>query len=39
VPLALSARWLTWANQGLQGAVGLITIAIGLRTIVETALT
>ncbi len=22
VPLALSARWLTWANSGLQGAVG-----------------
>ena len=39
VPLALSARWLTWANQGLQGAVGLVTMAIGLRTIVETALT
>jgi ABC-type nickel/cobalt efflux system permease component RcnA len=38
VPIALSARWLTWANRGLQGAVGLITIAIGLRTIVETAL-
>jgi ABC-type nickel/cobalt efflux system permease component RcnA len=38
VPLALSARWLTWANQGLQGAVGLITVAIGFRTIVETAL-
>src|SRR3984893_164559 len=29
IPLALSARWLTWANQGLQGAVGLVTIAIG----------
>jgi ABC-type nickel/cobalt efflux system permease component RcnA len=39
VPLALSARWLTWANQSLQGAVGLITVAIGLRTIFETALT
>jgi ABC-type nickel/cobalt efflux system permease component RcnA len=38
VPIALSARWLTWANRGLQGAVGLITIAIGLRTIAETAL-
>jgi ABC-type nickel/cobalt efflux system permease component RcnA len=38
VPLALSARWLTSANQGLQGAVGLITMAIGLRTILETAL-
>src|SRR5437763_15933593 len=23
VPLAVSARWLTWANPGLQGAVGL----------------
>jgi high-affinity nickel permease len=38
VPLALSARWLTWANSGLQGAVGVITIAIGVRTIVETVL-
>ena len=25
VPLAVSARWLTWANRGLQGAVGLVT--------------
>src|SRR5580700_3509499 len=39
VPFALSARWLTWANQGLQGLVGLITMAIGFRTIFETALT
>jgi hypothetical protein len=38
VPLAVSARWLTFANSGLQGAVGLITIAIGVRTIVETVL-
>jgi High-affinity nickel-transport protein len=38
VPLVISARWLTWANRGLQGAVGLVTIAIGVRTIVETAL-
>jgi ABC-type nickel/cobalt efflux system permease component RcnA len=38
VPLALSARWLTWANSGLQGAVGMITMAIGARTIVETVL-
>ena len=30
VPLAVSARWLTWANSGLQGAVGLVTMAIGL---------
>ena len=29
VPLAVSARWLTWANRGLQGAVGIVTIAIG----------
>jgi high-affinity nickel permease len=38
LPLALSARWLTWANGALQAAVGTITIGIGLRTIVETAL-
>ena len=37
VPIALSARWLTWANRGLQAAVGLVTIAIGLRTIAEAA--
>ena len=36
VPLALSARWLTWANRGLQGAVGVVTIAIGVMTIVVT---
>src|SRR5262245_60268357 len=38
VPLVVSARWLTWANRGLQGAVGLATIAIGLNTVVETVL-
>ncbi|HLJ01770.1 MAG TPA: urease accessory protein [Bradyrhizobium sp.] len=38
VPLALSARWLTWTNRGLQGAVGLATVVIGIRTIMETAL-
>ncbi len=37
VPLAVSARWLTWANSGLQGAVGVITIAIGITTIYATA--
>ena len=37
VPLVVSARSLTWANRGLQGAVGVATIAIGLSTIVETA--
>jgi hypothetical protein len=36
VPLAVSARWLTWTNRGLQGAVGMATIAIGVTTIVET---
>ena len=32
VPLAVSARWLTWANRGLQGAVGVVTIAVGVGT-------
>jgi hypothetical protein len=36
VPLAVSARWLTWANGGLQGAVGVITMSIGVSSIVET---
>jgi high-affinity nickel permease len=36
VPLVASARWLTWANRVLQGAVGLITVAIGINTIVAT---
>jgi cytochrome c biogenesis protein CcdA len=38
VPLAVSARWLTRANRGLQGAVGLATVAIGMMTVVETVL-
>lgn len=37
VPIAASARWLTWANRGLQLAVGLLTIGIGTMTIYETA--
>jgi ABC-type nickel/cobalt efflux system permease component RcnA len=37
VPIAISARWLNFANRGLQGAVGIVTIAIGLRTILSTA--
>jgi ABC-type nickel/cobalt efflux system permease component RcnA len=37
VPLALSARWLTWANGALQLGVGIMTIGIGARTIVDTA--
>ena len=38
VPLAVSARWLTWANRGLQGVVGIVTIAIGGMTIYSTVL-
>ena len=38
IPLAVSASWLTWANRGLQGAVGLATVAIGIVTVVETTL-
>jgi ABC-type nickel/cobalt efflux system permease component RcnA len=37
VPLAASARFLTSANRLLQGAVGIVTIAIGVTTIVATA--
>jgi len=37
VPIALSARWLMLANRGLQGAVGIVTVAIGINTIVATA--
>jgi hypothetical protein len=33
---ALRARWLTWANRGLQGRVGAVTILIGLNTIAAT---
>jgi high-affinity nickel permease len=36
VPLAVSARWLTWANRGLQGGVGAITIGISAMTIYST---
>ena len=36
VPLAASARWLTWANRSLQGGVGVITIGIGAMTIYST---
>ena len=36
VPLVVSARWLSLANSGLQGAVGAVTIAIGISTIITT---
>ena len=39
VPLAVSARWLTWANNGLRAAVGVVAIAIGATTIHATAFT
>jgi High-affinity nickel-transport protein len=38
VPLAASARWLTWANRGLQGGVGAITIGIGFIAIYSNVL-
>ena len=38
VPLAVSARFLTVANHALQGAVGIVTIAIGIVTFIENAL-
>lgn len=38
LPIAASAKFLTWANRGLQIAVGIITIAIGLNTIIGTTL-
>ena len=38
VPLAVSARWLTWANRSLQGVVGAVTIGIGCMTIYSTLL-
>ena len=36
VPLVVSAHRLTWANRALQGAVGLVTVAIGLSTVYAT---
>ena len=38
VPLAVSARFLTAANHVLQGAIGAVTIAIGVVTIAENVL-
>ena len=35
-PLALSARYLTWANGGLQLGIGTVTVGIGLLTIYRT---
>jgi hypothetical protein len=33
VPLAVSARWLTWANCTIQGVVDIVAIGIGTLTI------
>lgn len=33
VPLALSARFLTWTNWSLQGSIGLATLLLGLNTV------
>lgn len=38
VPLAVSARFLTVANHALQGAVGIVTIAVGVVTFAENLL-
>jgi cytochrome c biogenesis protein CcdA len=38
VPLAISARWLTWANRAIQSGVGIVTIAVGMLTIYTTGL-
>lgn len=37
IPLVVSANTLTWANRGLQIAVGIVTIAIGTTTIYSMA--
>ena len=38
VPIAVSARFLTVANHALQGAVGVVTVVVGLVTLVENLL-
>ena len=38
VPLAASARWLTWADRALQGTVGMVTIGIGGVAVYSTVL-
>ena len=38
LPIAASAKFLTWVNRGLQVVVGVVTISIGLNTIVQTVL-
>ncbi|OSI61472.1 urease accessory protein [Bradyrhizobium canariense] len=38
VPLAISARWLTWTNRAIQGVVGAVTIGLGALTVYATAI-
>jgi len=38
IPIAFSARFLTWAHRGLQTATGMATVALGLLTMYETQL-
>ncbi len=38
VPLSMSARYLTWANRGLQGGIGVFTIILGLVVMYRSAL-
>jgi len=38
VPIAFSARFLTWANRGIQTTTGLATMALGFITMFETQL-
>lgn len=37
VPLGLSAQFLTWANRGLQGSIGVFTIGLGVFIVVRSA--
>ncbi len=37
LPLSYSARFLTWANRGLQAAVGGVTVMVGAWIIYEFA--
>ena len=36
IPLALTAKWLTWANSGLQAIIGTGTAAVGVLILTET---
>lgn len=36
VPLTYTARSLTWANRGLQGIIGVLTVALGITIVADT---